>query len=615
MCAIFGWIGSLEQHVLSYMADSLAHRGPDGSGEHFWSGGAMGMKRLAIVDAENGDQPFYSPDGTVTVVCNGEIYNWRELRDELENLGHEFQTESDIEVLPAAWLEWGESMLERLNGMFALALRDKRRDGVFLARDRCGQKPLYYSANKQSGEWVFASEPVGLFSAGVTAEVDPKYIPAYLLLRYVPEPDTLYEGVKQLSAGHCGWLTSSGIIPRRWWDIQASEAMEQEPSIAHLEATVSGAVDRACAAEVPSALYLSAGVDSTLLLHMLQRKGLQVQAVTAGFDDDSDEVECAAALCDQLGVEHHAVLCSAKDLSDLPRVVAQMQVPVGDALVVAFDKLAAKVSEIGCKVAFGGDGVDELFQGYSFQKLQLVAEKVGPVGRFVLSLGLQMCPLPLLDKVSGFPASLGNEGKKKVVRWLRCYSQSSDWWKGCGLRTLFEPKEVEALMKVKMKLPALPGNASIMDRHDNHQYEGWLQDWSIIRQERNAMAHSLEYRMPFLDNELIDESRKYSLSQKLSLGSGKIIWRKLATRMGISGSTGKQPFYYPVTAFLENAGFKKILDDCLSEDVVSSRGYFDLNEIGKIRELADKGEFIAVKKLVALVVFELWLRSNVDADC
>ncbi len=619
MCAIFGAYRRPDLD-LEGMARALHHRGPDGEGYFSKAGDfQVGMCRLAILDLAHGQQPYRSPDGAVQVVCNGEIYNWKELREILAAKGYSFHTQNDCEVLPAAWQEWGPAMLDRLNGMFALALYDAGKEELFLARDRCGQKPLYYYREGES--MIFASEVKGLQAAGVPMQVNEEAISSYLRLRYVPEPITMFAGIETLPAAHWMKISSRGVEIRRYWDLPERSKRDpfkgsEKEAVQELGRLVDDSVALCLQSDVPVATYLSAGVDSSLLAESIQRQGGQVEAISIGYRDSSDESAEAALFAKSLGMSHHVVKCSGKDLLELPRVVKQMERPVGDALVVAFDRLAATTRELGCQVALGGEGADEIFAGYSFHSAMLKAERLGAVGRGLGSLALKFVPPPLLDRISQFPGTMGIEGRAKLGNYLKKFSGMGALDRGRELRSLMSAAEVGKVRPGsggEILAPEFQHSGDLLDDHLRYHFREWMQDWAMIRQEKNAMAHSLEYRIPFLDHRVIEFGFSLPNEWKWRGKEDKWIWRQLAEKRLPKRLTqrAKQPFYFPAPSFEERGEFRDLIHDSLSR--LEQRGYF---EQGAILELLDQAEksssFLPGKQVMAFVVLELWHQEFID---
>ena len=598
------------------MLAALQHRGPDGSGEHLSRSFQIGMTRLAILDLENGRQPFTS--NNVHAVCNGEIYNWQDLRAELEQKGHHFQTRCDAEILPAAWLEWGTDLPSKLNGMFALAIHDAEKDTLFLARDRCGQKPLYLTSPGQ-GPLIFASEIKALAAAGVPLKPNLSHLATWLTLRYLPEPETLFNSIHTLPAAHWCLIQANGSREtERYW--QPSRQL-QSAGVKHrlqnpvdfLDELTRSSVELALQSDVPIAAYLSGGVDSALLGHYLRDLEASPTTVSLGFGAASDETPAALATAQHLGLEHHPIQLTPDSLTDLPRVISQMDLPIGDALILAFDKLASHTTDLGAKVALGGEGPDEHFAGYSFQKSYLTAQKIGPLGRRLAATALSSIPSSLLDKLAAFPAQLGPEGRLKISTYLREFSSLTPQEKLTGLHSLHSPSQARAflnpdLLSTQSPPPELAFPIDSLFGVLATQYSAWLPDWSLIRQDRNTMAHSLEYRAPFLDHRLIDFAFTLPDSQKISRRQDKVIWRTLASRHLPQEITHrpKQPFYLPLESPSWRTPFIEMAHDLLAPQDYTCHGLLNRDSV---RPLLDTTSFLPLKQLASILILQLWLNQ------
>ncbi|QTN32475.1 asparagine synthase (glutamine-hydrolyzing) [Akkermansiaceae bacterium] len=611
MCGIYGWFGkSGDPDRLHAMGAAIRHRGPDGFQAHHAGDISLGICRLAIVDKTNGHQPFFNRDKTIATICNGEIYNHLEIRRELEALGHEFHTHSDAEILPHAWQEWGPEMLGKLNGMFSIAIRDG--DTLTLARDRCGQKPLYL--HTEQGSLHFASEIRALLAAGIPAELNHAALPSYLVNRYVPEPETLFRGITILPAGHV-LTVSPGSAPKieAWWKPRVTRTLDisESEALGKLDSLTRDAVGISLHGEEKIATYLSAGVDSAILLESIRGTGFETTAFTAGFGTDSDEIHHAAAIAKENDTPHIPVILHEDDLTKLRQVVAQMELPVGDALILAFDKLASAAAEHGYRVAIGGDGIDESMMGYSFQAHLAKLDALPSFALKPTASLLRLCPLPVLDRFFPFPGSLGKEGREKIAGYVENFPNATPWRKSSGLRTLFTPTEANRLcISEVFHEPDIPEASCILDRQTLHLYESWMQDWAIIRQDRNNMAHSIEYRMPFLDHRLVEFTLALPKNLKLHKSTNKYLWRKL-TRTPAS-KRPKQPFHLPLEKFRHSPQFQTLLEDCLNPSTIRARNLFHPAEIGTLVKAAGRGEFLALKKVTSLIILELWMQTYID---
>ena len=613
MCGIAGGL-HLKSEQLNRMLRALHHRGPDGSGHHMADPFQIGMTRLAILDLEHGKQPFASTDQRVHAICNGEIYNWQSLRRELQEKGHQFHTQCDAEILPAAWLEWGHSLPEKLNGMFALAIHDAESNSLFLARDRCGQKPFYYSSQ---GPFRFASEVKALAAGGISLTPNTRHLATWLRLRYLPEPDTLFQNIHTLPAAHWMTVNSAGEMNiQRYWEPHIQESDERPASVDHLDQLTRASVERALQSDVPIAAYLSAGVDSSLLAYYIKDLGADITTVSIGFGASSDETPHASDFAASLELPHHSTQLTPESLQDLPRVIHQMDRPIGDALILAFDHLAKHTADLGCKVALGGEGPDEHYAGYSFHKAYMRAHQLGPTNRILTAQFLKSCPSFILNKLAQFPAPLGQKARHKVSRYFQDFSHLSSLQRRQNLHTLFEDHEIEKLLtneqletQIHQSNISEPSSANRLSSLLASQYSSWLPDWSLIRQDKNTMAHSLEYRAPFLDHHLIDHAFTLPDSAKIYRGSDKHLWRQLAASKLSKNITQrpKQPFYLP----LEHSSWRKPLismaRDILTPQAVSDHG---LIRFQSIEPLFQTTEFISLKQLAALTILQIWLEQK-----
>jgi len=637
MCGIYGFAGFKEDGLVDRMGRVLVHRGPDGEGRYEAPDGApfsMGMRRLSIIDLEGGWQPVYNEDKSIAICYNGETYNYVELREELEKRGHSFRTHSDTECIVHGYEEWGiEGVLRRMNGMFAFCLYDSRRKEFFIGRDRCGQKPLYY--HHRNGRFLFASEVKSILqSRHVTAEPDVAAIDPYLTLRNVPEPRTMFKDIHILPVAHCLHykLADASLRISRYWEVPLLDARNHRYKsdgeyFEALEALFHDSVKLCMRSDVPVGAYLSAGVDSSLTVAAMTKYSSNINTYSVGFNSPVDETPAARETAGFLGTHHHEIICQPEDFELLPRIVWHMDRPVGDALLIAFYKLAQGAAK-DLKVVLGGEGADEAFAGYSFQgvicKVQKLARMM-PGAPALGALAFQVIPHSLLNKLFVFPADLGSQGKKRVVDFLRGYTKRDLNHNFNALRTLWSQDERRDIYTDRLKSQATESwmaserekdkNGPFLDRLLKLQYDEWLQDWALIRQDKNTMAHSLEYRLPFLDHRLIELAFTMPAHLKINGRTDKFIERKLADKIFPPhiARRAKIPFYLPVEYFLDKPQFKNLVADTLNEDAVRKRGYFDPKKVTALTGVMHKTrEFVYCKQVVSLLMLELWHRVFVD---
>ncbi len=635
MCAIFGFAGFSDADLLRRMANTLHHRGPDGQGFFESDRFSMGNCRLSIIDLAGGDQPIYNEDGSLAVVQNGEIYNYVELREQLEAKGHRFKTHSDTEVLVHGFEEWGKDLPKRLNGMYAFAVHDTRSGETFIARDRCGQKPFYFY--HQNGKFVFASEAKAILECPfVERAPNLNAIDPYLGLRDVPEPETMFAGIHILPVAHSLTINrNSEVRIERYWSVPLKTDRNYKSDgeyLEELEAAFHQAVKLTMRSDVPVSSYLSAGVDSSLITVAAQEFNSNLNTFSIGFNSAIDETKDAAETARLLGTNHHEIHVTPDDFELLPRVIWQMDRPVGDALIIAFDRLAANCSK-DFKVVLGGEGADEMFAGYQFHKIIPLVEKYsrmvpGFIHSGIMMPGFKATPMGILNKFFQFPADLGKGGKKRIGEFLADYRKRDLRQNYTMLRTLWSLDERHSIYSDEFKsratrdwiVPEDPADresgAPFLDRLLKLQYDEWLQDWALIRQDKNTMAHSLEIRLPFLDHNVIELAFSMPPHLKANLKRDKIIERQLAAKMlpPEVSNRPKNPFFLPMDYFYENPKIRELIDLCLNEDAVKKRGYFDPKRVRALVDGMERGEFIGLKQVMSLVILELWHLVFIDRE-
>jgi asparagine synthase (glutamine-hydrolysing) len=609
------------------MSKVLSHRGPDGEGYLRCGPVSMGMRRLSIIDLAGGDQPIYNEDRTIAVCYNGEIYNYLELMEELQRRGHRFSTHCDTEVLVHGYEEYGIDILERLNGMFAFALYDMRRGELILARDRAGQKPLYY--HHQNGRFLFASEIKAILEAdGVERRCNVPALDSYLALRYVPQPETLFGGISVLPAAHYLRLRNGQAEIRRYWRVNLSPGSYARESdyteeFRHL---FIDAVRLAMRSDVPVAAYLSGGVDSSLVVAVMRRFTDHLKTFSLGFGSAIDETAQAEELARRLGCEHQTVHCGPEELERLPRAVWHLERPIGDALILAYFRLAEAASDHG-KVVLSGEGADELFAGYSFHKIirwtEVYHRWVPRVVNRALAVPLlSAAPVDLLDRFFVYPAHLGARGKAKTVDYLRGYADRSLNQNYVALRALFDQAERQELFAGPLKELASdtwqrgpePTPGPFLDRLLALQFDDWLQDNLLLRQDKNTMAHSLELRAPFLDHRLIELAFRMPPGLKVRGLVDKYVERELARELLPPENVrrSKNPFYFPLEDFRTRPELRELVRMTLDPVRVRRRGHFDPAAVSRLVSRMETGEFLYLKQVLSLVILELWHMVFID---
>src|SRR4051812_8673468 len=405
MCGIAGKFNfdperPVDSSRLRAMTDVLAHRGPDADGFYIGGGAALGHRRLSIIDLATGDQPLSNEDGTIWVVFNGEIYNFADVRRDLQQAGHRFRTNSDTEVIVHAYEQWGEQSVERFRGMFAYAIWDQTKRRLVLVRDRIGVKPLYYSAN--AGTVTFGSELKALLEdADVPREWSPEAIDAYLALQYVPCPQTIYKNIWKLPPGHLLVAENGRVTIRRYWDLTFTgdgDAAREEDYLSRLDALVTESVRLRMISDVPLGAFLSGGIDSSLVVAaMASTNASEVVTTAVGFDEHAfNEIEYARQVATHLGTTHYERIVRPDIVDLLPKLVRHLDEPFADSSAVPTYYVSAAARE-HVTVALSGDGGDELWAGYARHRVErmesLARRRLGSFGSRVA--GKLAATLPL----------------------------------------------------------------------------------------------------------------------------------------------------------------------------------------------------------------------------
>ena len=524
------------------MADVQAHRGPDGSGVWTAPGVGLGHRRLSIIDVAGSPQPMASADGALTVTYNGEIYNFAALRDELQALGAVFVTAGDTEVLLHGWSAWGPAMLDRLNGMFAFALHDARRQCLFLARDRLGVKPLHY-VELSDGGLAFASELKGLLAHPLLRRTpDICAVEDYMAFGYVPDDSCLVAGVKKLPAGHSMLIERGKAIPApsRWWDVDFSrratgsaKALEEE-----LVARLREAVISRMMSDVPLGAFLSGGVDSSsVVAFMAEASKRAVKTCTIGFDEAGlDERAYATQIAKRFATEHRERVVAADDFALIDTLVGAFDEPFADASALATYRVCQLARE-KVTVALSGDGADEAFAGYRRYKFQVAEERVrgllpssirsavfGTLGRAYPKA--DWAPRPLRAKTTLL--ALAEDGAEAYARSVGVTTPAlrAQLFTAEARRALGGHRAEDRYVRTMRNAPA----RDALDRAQYADFQHWLPGDILTKADRTSMAVSLEAREPLLDYRLVEFAATLPASMRLRGGQGKWLMKKAMER-------------------------------------------------------------------------------------
>jgi asparagine synthase (glutamine-hydrolysing) len=510
--------------TLARMNATLAPRGPDDEGRRVEGPVGLAMRRLSVIDVGGGRQPMTNEDGTLWIVFNGEIYNYRELRSDLVVKGHVFRTRSDTEVILHLYEELGEKCVEKLNGMFAFCLWDSLRKRVFLARDRFGIKPLFYSF-EPGKRLVFGSEMKALFQAGVSREPNWKGVYDYLSLMYVPTPATVYAAIFKLPPATTLTCSAQGVRIRQYWDLPLPDAGDEDIPGTQCEeeilALVEKAVKRQLVSDVQLGSLLSGGLDSTTVTAVMARKlGVPVKTFTIGFDRKSyDESAEAKLVADALGTDHTEEFVSPSSVESIPELFALFDEPFADySAIPTF--LVARLAAKDVKVVLTGDGGDEVFAGYPTHIAYKAANIARRIPRFLRARFLD----PLVDSLPTSMARISFDYKaKKFVKGVDfSLERGHYWWK-----VIFDEREKAQLLTPEFLKIGFGDTFAAFERHFEAcrrahplnrllyvDAKTFLLDDNLVKVDRMTMANSLEARVPFLDHELAERVARLSPTVK-----------------------------------------------------------------------------------------------------
>lgn len=604
----------MDRALVEGMTQALAHRGPDGSGYYVSGGIGLGHRRLSIIDIEGGAQPITNEDDTLQVVFNGEIYNFIELRRELEEHGHLFRTRSDTEVIVHAYEEWGSACVERFNGIFAFALWDEHAGQLLLARDHLGVKPLYYS--RLNDRLIFASEIKALLvDPQCPRQINLAALAKLFTLRFVPSPETLFQGIEKLPPGHLLRADASGISVHKYWQSRPELLSEyaEDDIIGRYRALLVEAVRLQMRSDVPVGLFLSSGVDSAALLALMAAQTSRaIQTFTIGFEggEARDETQDARHLAQMFGARHVEMSIGRADYeSYYERFLWDVEEPVGHESAPAF-YFVSQLASREVKVALCGQGADEPWAGYSRYvgvKLSTLYSRIPKVLSDGLVRGL-VERFSRNERLRRGVRALSHEDA--LTRFVSIYSFFDAEMKG----QLFQPwlRDVVSVdgREAREALGGLYREVSGLDALTQILFidtRASLPDDLLMVADKTSMANSLEVRVPYLDKRLVQLIETLPPRLKLRSWKGKYLHKKALSRW-VSGAVINRPkkgFDNPMETWLRH-GMRRYVNDCLLSDHSAVRKYFSVAYIKDILNAHESGNRNFVRHLHLLVSFELW---------
>ena len=628
MCGINGAVYTdslhpVDRELIRRLTSTLAHRGPDSDGFLFGPGVALGHRRLSIIDLSTGDQPIYNEDRTKAVVFNGEIYNFRQIRADLEQRGHHFRTTSDTEVIVHAWEEYGDACVSRLRGMFAIALWDLAKRRLLLARDRVGKKPLYYVHD--GDRILFASELKALIcDPSVKQAIRPEAVDDYLTFGVIPAPGTIYQGIQQLPPAHYLVWEGGQIRTVEYWDLEyrpTSRRSEGE-CLEEFESIFAEAVQLRMISEVPLGAFLSGGVDSTAVVAAMAAQSQRpVATTTITFSEHAfDEAHHARTVARFLGTDHQEVAVEARAVDILPTLIWHLDEPFADSSAVPA-YYVSRAARQRVTVALSGDGGDELFAGYEWRYgLNLLESRVrGWLPRWARH-GMLAPLASVWPKADRLP---------RALRWkffLRNVSLEPEAAYFHDM-SLFTPMDKQALLSPGFRrtlgdyTPFL-GFQSHFDRVQGLDHlsrilyvdlKTYLANDILTKMDRMAMASSLEVRSPLLDHKVIEFAATLPSDMKYRNGVSKYFLKRYAERHAPASviHRPKMGFSIPLAAWLRGE-MSGMAEDLLLSERALARGYFNPDQVRALWTRHQERRREHPHQIWALMVLELWHRLFID---
>ncbi len=622
MCGIHGF-NFTDKDLIDKMIGETKHRGPDDSGFFLSSGWSLGHNRLSIIDlSSDGHQPMHTKDGRYSIVFNGEIYNFQEIKNELLSKGYQFFSKTDTEVILFAYQEWGKECLKRFNGMFAFALLDNKTEELFLARDPIGIKPLYY--HYENGRFIFASEAKAILRHGISRELDTEAMNMYFRLLYVPAPFTIWKKIRKLEAGSYATVKNGELVLGRYWNYPdtplLSDKREMETEIKRL---LLDSVKLQLVSDRPIGVFLSGGIDSTIITGLMSTLTPHVQTFSVGFEETEEsekynnDMKVARQTAKHFGTAHNEYTLSSRQIIDaLPSAIYHMDEPISNH-VQAVNMLLAKSVREKATVVLGGDGGDELFGGYeryyynylidSFQKLPSFLRTNAATGMLLKSLQRE----DLFRKLNTPPG---------VSRYMEFFAQKE--------------KMIASFLKPSVNAPG--ATESVLEdlyfkKTDSSDFTrqfmrtdvlSWLPSESLARSDKMSMAAGIEQRVPFLDHRLVEFADRipvrYKIGAKgLRFGSvghhyeGKLIL-KSAMKEYLPEFVLSQPkwgWFSPAAKWIRGEMeplLREVLDPGFNAETAA---FFDFGVLNKILDDHISKKHYALNTLWSVMTFQLWYKQ------
>jgi len=625
VCGIYGIFqldgAPADSALMPAMGRVIGHRGPDDEGHHVDGPCAIGMRRLSIIDLAGGHQPLSNNDGTLWLVCNGEIYNFRELRRELEALGHRFKTASDSEVILHSYAQYGDEFIHRLNGMFGFALWDARRQRLIVGRDRLGIKPIYLY--RDARRLAFASEAKALLALpGVSAEIDPPALHSYLNLGYVAAPLSIFRGIGKLPPASMLSVEDGRVEERRYWRVSAEmdRGMAEGEWVERIRARLEEAIRMQMVSDVPIGAFLSGGIDSSTVVGIMAKHSDQpIRTYAIGFkgtaaDDYYNELPYARRVAELFHTQHQEIVVRPDVVSLLPRLLWHMDEPLSDTAFIT-TYLVSQFARRDVTVILSGVGGDELFGGYRrylgnhyqayFDRLPAWARRAASAVGERLPSDRHSPLLNLSRLAKGFLESAGLPFEERYRAYVQVFPLQ-EVQRLLRLDGAAQPDMIEAAFRHA-------GGGDSLNRMLAVDAETMLPDDLLMLTDRMSMATSLECRVPLLDHELVELAAR--MPEEVKIRGGRL---KHAMKEAVSDllprdilERKKRGFGTPMGAWLKGE-LAPLVRGLLSDSVVKGRGLFHFPAVQELIAAHEANRIDGTDRLMTLINLEIWSRLYLD---
>ena len=627
MCGICGFNFG-DRGLIRLMCDEIKHRGPNAAGYYVDNKISLGSRRLSIIDLSNAaNQPIYNEDKTIAVVYNGEIFNFRELKKDLQRLGHRFYSDTDTEVIVHSYEEYGISCLNHFNGFFGLALYDIKKGLLFLARDRLGVKPLYYYHDGDN--LVFGSEikSILLFSE-IKRKMNMDAFNYFLTYRYIPCEDTIFQGIKRLKPGYYAVysLKEKSLKASKYWDIHASIKKRPEKDvIKDIISLLKDSVKKRLISDVPLGVYLSGGIDSSSIVALMKEfSGGEIDTYSLGFENDriGNELSHARKISEFFSTRHHEIMINPDIIKELPKIVWHLDEPMSDPAAVPVYFLSKEAKKT-VTVILAGDGADELFAGYDQYRFMLLGNRARFLPKFVrkniVPAALKAMPKGLLDKVYKYSSATGSRMFDRLGNFIESikHDKSKAYIEVVGVFNEGEEKELLKFVPnnhcAEINREFFPGKKDFLTELTYFDVKRYLPEDLLMKPDKMCMAHGIEARVPYLDYRLAEYAFTIPSSMKLRNGMTKYILKK-ALKDYLPRETifrKKQPFQMPLGQWMSK-DLKKIFRGLLSERINAK--LFNKHFVEKIFDNYDSSKLYYGRQLWSLGIFNIWHKIYIEGE-